>query len=323
MLADRRRRAAHHRARSCRLPEHTHHERASGTGFEVQYLLDTAPGSPRRSRRPARLAGPAGRLGGRGRHRRRHLERARAHRRRRRGGRGRHRGRAPVPDHGLPFDGPAAAEGRRGHRDRPRRRRSAGCSRARGCASSPTTSRASATSSRPCWPPTPARSCCCPTTPRSPAIADAAAAEVRERGVRVAVVPTRSPVQGLAAVAVHDASRRFDDDVVAMAEAAAATRFAEVIVAEREALTSAGHLPGRRRPRADRRRGRRDRARHPRGRARGQRPAAGHRRRADDRAASAPPRSPASATVLRRHVRDRSPLTEVTVYDGRPTGTCR
>jgi dihydroxyacetone kinase-like predicted kinase len=54
------------------------------------------------------------------------------------------------------------------------------------------------------------------------------------------VVPTRSPVQGLAAVAVHDAARRFDDDVVAMAEAAAATRFAEVTIAQREALTSVG-----------------------------------------------------------------------------------
>ena len=48
-------------------------------------------------------------------------------------------------------------------------------------------------------------------------------------------MPTRSPVQGLAAVAVHDAQRRFDDDVVAMAEAAAATRFAEVTVAAEEA----------------------------------------------------------------------------------------
>jgi DAK2 domain fusion protein YloV len=71
-------------------------------------------------------------------------------------------------------------------------------------------------------------------------IADAAAQQVRERGVRVAVVPTRSPVQGLAAVAVHDSSRRFDDDVVAMAEAAAATRYAEVTIAEHESLTSAG-----------------------------------------------------------------------------------
>lgn len=71
-------------------------------------------------------------------------------------------------------------------------------------------------------------------------VAEAAADQARERGVRVAVVPTRSPVQGLAAVAVHDPSRRFDDDVVAMAEAAGATRFAEVTIAEHESLTSAG-----------------------------------------------------------------------------------
>jgi dihydroxyacetone kinase-like predicted kinase len=47
-------------------------------------------------------------------------------------------------------------------------------------------------------------------------------------------------VQGLAAVAVHDPTRRFDDDVVAMAEAAAATRFAELTVATEESLTSVG-----------------------------------------------------------------------------------
>ena len=59
------------------------------------------------------------------------------------------------------------------------------------------------------------------------------------------VVPTRSPVQGLAAIAVADPTRRFGDDVIAMAEAAAATRWAEVTVAEQEALTSAGRcLPG-------------------------------------------------------------------------------
>ena len=56
----------------------------------------------------------------------------------------------------------------------------------------------------------------------------------------MAVVPTRSPVQGLAAIAVADPARRFGDDVIAMAEAAAATRWAEVTVAEQEALTSAG-----------------------------------------------------------------------------------
>jgi len=71
-------------------------------------------------------------------------------------------------------------------------------------------------------------------------VAEAAAAEVRAHGCRVAVVPIRSPVQGLAAIAVHDASRRFDDDVVAMAEAAAATRHAEVTIAAAEALTGVG-----------------------------------------------------------------------------------
>jgi hypothetical protein len=71
-------------------------------------------------------------------------------------------------------------------------------------------------------------------------VAQAAAERARADGTRVTVVPTRSPVQGLAAVAVHDPLRRFDDDVVAMAEAAAATRFAEITVAERESLTSVG-----------------------------------------------------------------------------------
>ncbi|MGR7023445.1 DAK2 domain-containing protein [Geodermatophilus sp. URMC 62] len=71
-------------------------------------------------------------------------------------------------------------------------------------------------------------------------VAARAAARAREQDRDVAVVPTRSPVQGLAAVAVADPARRFDDDVIAMAEAAAATRWAEVSTAEQEALTSAG-----------------------------------------------------------------------------------
>jgi DAK2 domain fusion protein YloV len=72
------------------------------------------------------------------------------------------------------------------------------------------------------------------------AVAARAAARARELGRDVGVVPTRSPVQGLAAIAVADPDRRFGDDVIAMAEAAAATRWAEVTVAEQEALTSAG-----------------------------------------------------------------------------------
>ncbi|NEK86445.1 DAK2 domain-containing protein [Blastococcus saxobsidens] len=76
-------------------------------------------------------------------------------------------------------------------------------------------------------------------------VASRAATRARETGREVGVVPTRSPVQGLAAVAVADAERRFGDDVIAMAEAAAATRWAEVTVADQEALTSAGRChPG-------------------------------------------------------------------------------
>lgn len=76
-------------------------------------------------------------------------------------------------------------------------------------------------------------------------VAARAAARARDEGRDVSVVPTASPVQGLAAVAVADATRRFGDDVIAMAEAAAATRWAEVTVAEQEALTSAGRCrPG-------------------------------------------------------------------------------
>jgi DAK2 domain fusion protein YloV len=77
------------------------------------------------------------------------------------------------------------------------------------------------------------------------AVASRAAARARDAGREVGVVPTRSPVQGLAAIAVADPARRFGDDVIAMAEAAAATRWAEVTVAEQEALTMAGRCqPG-------------------------------------------------------------------------------
>lgn len=70
--------------------------------------------------------------------------------------------------------------------------------------------------------------------------ASAAAEQARAAGVRVAVIPTRSPVQGIAALAVHSPDRRFDEDVVAMTSAAGATRFGELVVAERESWTSAG-----------------------------------------------------------------------------------
>jgi uncharacterized protein len=70
--------------------------------------------------------------------------------------------------------------------------------------------------------------------------AGAAAEQARAQGARVAVIPTRSPVQGIAALAVHVPERRFDEDVVAMTSAAGATRFGEVTVADRESWTMAG-----------------------------------------------------------------------------------
>jgi DAK2 domain fusion protein YloV len=71
-------------------------------------------------------------------------------------------------------------------------------------------------------------------------IADRAVGVARAEGIDAVVVPTRSAVQGLAAVAVHDAQRRPDDDIIAMADAAAATRFAEVHIADGEGLTTVG-----------------------------------------------------------------------------------
>ncbi|MFE0100867.1 DAK2 domain-containing protein [Streptomyces sp. NPDC059009] len=70
--------------------------------------------------------------------------------------------------------------------------------------------------------------------------AAAAAEQARAEGVRVALIPTRSAVQGIAALAVHEPDRRFDEDVVAMTSAAGATRYAELAVAERQSWTMAG-----------------------------------------------------------------------------------
>ncbi|HEY2204113.1 MAG TPA: DAK2 domain-containing protein [Pseudonocardia sp.] len=71
-------------------------------------------------------------------------------------------------------------------------------------------------------------------------VAEEAAEAARAAGAEVVVVPTSSVLQGLAALAVHDAGRRAGDDVVAMAEAAAATRTGVIQIAEGEALTWVG-----------------------------------------------------------------------------------
>ncbi|MBL1108175.1 DAK2 domain-containing protein [Streptomyces sp. 5-8] len=70
--------------------------------------------------------------------------------------------------------------------------------------------------------------------------AAAAAEQARTEGIRVALIPTRSAVQGIAALAVHEPGRRFDEDVVQMTSAAGATRYAEVVVAEHQSWTTAG-----------------------------------------------------------------------------------
>ena len=76
-------------------------------------------------------------------------------------------------------------------------------------------------------------------------VAEQAAAAARGDGQDVLVVPSTSVLQGLAALAVHDPRRRPGDDVVAMAEAAAGTRTAGLLVAESEALTWVGRCePG-------------------------------------------------------------------------------
>ncbi|WP_260192186.1 DAK2 domain-containing protein [Actinophytocola gossypii] len=70
--------------------------------------------------------------------------------------------------------------------------------------------------------------------------ADEASIRAVAAGQDVVVVPCASPVQVLAAVAVHDPRRRAGDDVVAMAEAAAATRRGEVVVAAEDGITWIG-----------------------------------------------------------------------------------
>ncbi|HEU0128147.1 MAG TPA: dihydroxyacetone kinase, partial [Pseudonocardiaceae bacterium] len=72
------------------------------------------------------------------------------------------------------------------------------------------------------------------------ASAEVAAHSAREAGIRATVIPTRTQLQGLAAIAVHDGNRSFDDDVVAMTSAAGHIRQGAVTVAARDAMTMAG-----------------------------------------------------------------------------------
>ena len=75
----------------------------------------------------------------------------------------------------------------------------------------------------------------------SVAAAEAAARTAREtEGVRVAVIPTNAQVQGLAALAVHEPGRSFEQDIVEMTAAARHARSGAVTVAARHAMTTAG-----------------------------------------------------------------------------------
>jgi DAK2 domain fusion protein YloV len=71
-------------------------------------------------------------------------------------------------------------------------------------------------------------------------VAEIAAAQARDEGLRAAVIPTRASVQALAALAAHDPDRRFEDDVVAMTAAAGHCRHGGITVASRAAVTMAG-----------------------------------------------------------------------------------
>ena len=72
------------------------------------------------------------------------------------------------------------------------------------------------------------------------AVAEAAAAQARLEGLSVRVLPTRSVLEGLAALSVANGAIPFDDDVACMAAAAAGTCWAEVTTAVRTAGTPAG-----------------------------------------------------------------------------------
>lgn len=63
--------------------------------------------------------------------------------------------------------------------------------------------------------------------------------------ISVAVIPTRSQVQGLAAIAVHEPGRKFDKDVLEMTATARHARHGAVTISNTRAITMAGPcMPG-------------------------------------------------------------------------------
>ena len=80
-----------------------------------------------------------------------------------------------------------------------------------------------------------------PNDPDSVRVAQIAARTAEEdEGLRVAVIPTQAQVQGLAALAVHEPGRSFDQDVLEMTATARHARHGAVTIAARQAITMAG-----------------------------------------------------------------------------------
>lgn len=71
-------------------------------------------------------------------------------------------------------------------------------------------------------------------------IAASTAEADHEGAIRVAVIPTQAQVSGLAAIAVHEPGRAFDQDVLEMTATARHARQGAVTVASRQAMTMAG-----------------------------------------------------------------------------------
>jgi DAK2 domain fusion protein YloV len=68
----------------------------------------------------------------------------------------------------------------------------------------------------------------------------AASTAESDAGIRVAVIPTQAQVQGLAAIAVHEPGRSFDQDVLEMTATARHARHGAVTIAAKQAMTMAG-----------------------------------------------------------------------------------
>ncbi|WP_230487109.1 DAK2 domain-containing protein [Nocardioides anomalus] len=80
-----------------------------------------------------------------------------------------------------------------------------------------------------------------PNDPDSVRAAQVAASTAEtDHGVRVAVLPTTAQVEGLAALAVHEPGRTFDQDVLEMTATARHARQGGVTIAARQAMTMAG-----------------------------------------------------------------------------------